>query len=67
LRFFTRTGVEQLLRGHGLHIEHLQGIDETLPVVGEEFVQQVAAVIPDADAASLRTSEFLVVARKEIA
>jgi SAM-dependent methyltransferase len=64
LRFFTRTGVEQLMRGHGLSVEHLQGIDETLPAVGEEFLQQIATVITDADTTSLRTSEFLVIARK---
>ena len=67
LRFFTRTGVEQLVRGHGLRIEHVQGIEETLPAVGEAFVQQVATVIPDADLASLHTSEFLIVASKEVA
>ena len=65
LRFFTKTGVEQLVRGHGFRIEHFQGIEETLPAVGEAFVQQIMTVIPDAELASLCTSEFLVVARKE--
>jgi SAM-dependent methyltransferase len=64
LRFFTRTGVEQLVRGHGLAVEHLQGTDETLPAVGEEFLRQIATVITDVDTANLRASEFLVVARK---
>lgn len=64
LRFFTRSGVEQLVRSHGLFIEHLQGVDETLPAVGEEFLRQIAIVIPDVDMANLRTSEFLVIARK---
>jgi 2-polyprenyl-3-methyl-5-hydroxy-6-metoxy-1,4-benzoquinol methylase len=64
LRFFTRAGVEQLMRGHGLFIEHLRGREDPLPPVGETFLQKIGTVITDADLASLRTSEFLLVARK---
>jgi SAM-dependent methyltransferase len=64
LRFFTRSGVEQLVSGHGFIVEHLQGMEETLPPVGEVFLQQVAATVDEVDLASLRTSEWLLVARK---
>lgn len=64
LRFFTRSGVEQLVRGHGFIVEHLQGMEETLPPVGELFLQQVVAAVDEVDLASLRTSELLLVARK---
>ncbi len=64
LRFFTRSGVEQLVRGHGLYVEHLHGMEETLPPVGEMFLRQVSAAVDEVDLASLRTSELLLVARK---
>jgi len=64
LRFFTRAGIEQLVRGHGFVVEHLQGMEETLPPVGESFLQQVVAAVDEVDLSSLRTSEFLLVARK---
>lgn len=65
LRFFTRSGVEQLVRGHGFIVEHLQGREEeVLAPVGETFLQQVAAAVEEVDLTSLRTSEWLLVARK---
>lgn len=64
LRFFTRSGVEQLVHGHGFIVEHLQGREETLPLAGEMFLQQVAAAVDEVDLTSLRTSELLLVARK---
>ena len=67
LRFFTRTGIEQLFRGCGFTLELLHGMKTELPVVGETFLRQAASLMPEADIESLRTSEFLIVARKEAA
>ncbi|MGH7960476.1 MAG: class I SAM-dependent methyltransferase [Candidatus Binatia bacterium] len=64
LRFFTRTGIEGLCNKNGLVIERLEGLTEKLPPVGETFIRQAAALMADVDQESLRTSEFLVVARK---
>lgn len=66
LRFFTRSGVDRLFTGHSLTLELLQGLTEELPPVGEAFLQQAMAMVPGADRASLQTSEFLVVARKQL-
>lgn len=64
LRFFTRAGIEGLCNGNGLTIEHLEGLTEELPPVGKTFIRQAAALMPGVDQESLRTGEFLVVARK---
>lgn len=64
LRFFTRAGIEQLFRGCGFTLELLQGMTTELPAVGETFLRQAASLMPEADLESLRTNEFLIVARK---
>lgn len=64
IRFFTRAGVERLLRGHGLMLECLQGITQDLAPVGETFIRQAIALTPEVDQEGLRTVAFLAVARK---
>jgi 2-polyprenyl-3-methyl-5-hydroxy-6-metoxy-1,4-benzoquinol methylase len=64
LRFFTRSGVERLFDGHGLTVELLQGMTEELREPTKTFVERASTLVPHADSESLRTSEFLVVARK---
>jgi 2-polyprenyl-3-methyl-5-hydroxy-6-metoxy-1,4-benzoquinol methylase len=64
LRFFTRSGVERLFAGHGLTLELLQGLTEEPSPAQEAFLQKAVALLPNVDRESLRTNEFLVVARK---
>lgn len=64
LRFFTRAGIERLFREPGLTIECLQGLTEAVPAAGDAFIEQAVTLLPDADQESLRTVEFLAVARK---
>ena len=64
LRVFTRPGIEQLFHGCGFTLERLHGMMSEMPSVGETFLQQAATLVPGADLESLRTHEFLVVARK---
>jgi 2-polyprenyl-3-methyl-5-hydroxy-6-metoxy-1,4-benzoquinol methylase len=66
LRFFTRSGIEQMVRDSGLTLETVHGIVTEIPATGEQFLQQAKALIPRANLESLRTSEFLFVARKWI-
>lgn len=66
VRFFTRPGIEQLLHGCGFTIERLHGMISEIPSIGETFLQQAATLVPGADLESLRTYEFLVVARKNM-
>ena len=65
LRFFTRAGIEQLFRGCGCTLELLHGMKAELPAIGGTFLQQVSALGPEVDLDSLRTHEFLIVARKD--
>lgn len=64
LRFFTRSGIEQMVRDSGLTLETVQDITMEMPAAGEQFLQQAEALIPGANLESLRTSEFLFVARR---
>lgn len=64
VRFFTRPGIEQLFHGCGFTLERLHGMMSEMPSVGETFLQQAATLVPGADLESLRTHEFLIVARK---
>jgi SAM-dependent methyltransferase len=63
LRFFSRQGIEQLFAGHHLIIELLEGHTQLSPI-GDAFIEQSARVVAEVDRESLRTHDFLVVARK---
>jgi 2-polyprenyl-3-methyl-5-hydroxy-6-metoxy-1,4-benzoquinol methylase len=63
LRFFSRQGIEQLFASHSLVIELLEGHTQLSPI-GDTFIEQSARVVAEVDRESLRTHDFLVVARK---
>jgi 2-polyprenyl-3-methyl-5-hydroxy-6-metoxy-1,4-benzoquinol methylase len=64
VRFFTRPGIEQLFHGCGFTLERLHGMVSEISSIGEAFLQQAVTLVPGADLESLRTHEFLIVARK---
>lgn len=63
VRFFVRSQLEDMVQGAGLTVERIAGYRDDPSPDEMDFIAAIRALDPEADAASLATHEYLVVAR----